>query len=320
MASNCKANLISIHALREEGDSFCLSPPIAVFDFYPRPPRGGRRAVDAVVHLLVIISIHALREEGDQGGKGLHHNAVISIHALREEGDSSQWPGRGRFRNFYPRPPRGGRLEEADGVKRSVVISIHALREEGDRGCGRRRACQSRNFYPRPPRGGRRARGSPSCRWCRFLSTPSARRATAGIRKIPSNPAYFYPRPPRGGRRPPSVVASKVCYFYPRPPRGGRPWFSSQNRRSENISIHALREEGDQAVKALLSVLKVFLSTPSARRATAAPASDNSSAQNFYPRPPRGGRHDVVHSSFLLSGISIHALREEGDVAVLVSL
>ena len=78
-------------------------------DFYPRPPRGGRRAVDAVVHLLVIISIHALREEGDAGPVVLHHASVISIHALREEGDMLE---------MYRLATR--------------LISIHALREEGD--------------------------------------------------------------------------------------------------------------------------------------------------------------------------------------------
>ena len=34
------------------------------------------------------------------------------------------------------------------------------------------------NFYPRPPRGGRRPSGSPWTWFIRFLSTPSARRAT----------------------------------------------------------------------------------------------------------------------------------------------
>ena len=34
------------------------------------------------------------------------------------------------------------------------------------------------------------------------------------------------------------------------------------------ISIHALREEGDQGNTAALSVTTIFLSTPSARRAT----------------------------------------------------
>ena len=35
--------LISIHALREEGDDDCGGDPFTVCDFYPRPPRGGRR-------------------------------------------------------------------------------------------------------------------------------------------------------------------------------------------------------------------------------------------------------------------------------------
>ena len=80
---------ISIHALREEGDVANLT---------------GMNVRQA-------ISIHALREEGDTG---IFHRAKvqpISIHALREEGDSVF----GRFRalqsNFYPRPPRGGRLK-----------------------------------------------------------------------------------------------------------------------------------------------------------------------------------------------------------------
>ena len=56
---------ISIHALREEGDS---SP------FFK-----GKIAV--------LISIHALREEGDLSTWGAAQCEGISIHALREEGD-----------------------------------------------------------------------------------------------------------------------------------------------------------------------------------------------------------------------------------------
>ena len=56
------------------------------------------------------------------------------------------------------------------------------------------------------------------------------------------------------------------------------------------ISIHALREEGDGYKMALISIKDLFLSTPSARRATEALA--------------RGGSR---------YRISIHALREEGD-------
>ena len=56
------------------------------------------------------------------------------------------------------------------------------------------------------------------------------------------------------------------------------------------ISIHALREEGDAPPSLLLSASRIFLSTPSARRATP---------------DIGGGIQDFT--------ISIHALREEGD-------
>ena len=57
------------------------------------------------------------------------------------------------------------------------------------------------------------------------------------------------------------------------------------------ISIHALREEGDQEWADKMGIAKQFLSTPSARRATYA-----------------SGLSGTAYQS-----ISIHALREEGD-------
>ena len=42
----------------------------------------------------------------------------------------------------------------------------------------------------------------------------------------------------------------------------------SDPKRVKEISIHALREEGDLTRTALLLFLWIFLSTPSARRAT----------------------------------------------------
>ena len=101
-------------------------------------------------------------------------------------------------------------------------------------------------------------------------------------------------------------------YFYPRPPRGGRP----ARRRSSTD-------------------WRLFLSTPSARRATPGaesghagstisihalreegdiPAARRGSMRiNFYPRPPRGGRRPGRKRSRHPASISIHALREEGD-------
>ena len=168
---------------------------------------------------------------------------------------------------FYPRPPRGGRLLDCSVIARNVPISIHALREEGDIVC--RPACKT-----------------PSA----FLSTPSARRAT-GL---------------------PGLPATRYGYFYPRPPRGGRPPYLTAICSGIMISIHALREEGDSVSSCLVissgyfyprpprggrrnGVKKVgsgivFLSTPSARRATS-----------------------PIVASYHVTDISIHALREEGD-------
>ncbi len=193
--------------------------------------------------------------------------ADISIHALREEGDFSE-----KVKEFFGfqflstpsarRATRGPAVlcsrrhisihalrEEGDEINVHVDsyggISIHALREEGDPGL---------------------PKNQPT--FLSFLSTPSARRATrhrapcSGILTISIHALReegdvidsciikrcwnFYPRPPRGGR--PTAFASALLstrYFYPRPPRGGRP-------NGFPVDNNAF----------------LFLSTPSARRAT----------------------------------------------------
>ena len=145
---------ISIHALREEGDcraSFCSTVDT---HFYPRPPRGGRQNVNGRYDKKnTFLSTPSARRATGRGQREPHPH-YISIHALREEGDCA-WkrPSRATA-NFYPRPPRGGRLKELDkslihraflstpSARRAtddisemndvLCISIHALREEGD--------------------------------------------------------------------------------------------------------------------------------------------------------------------------------------------
>ena len=191
----------------------------------------------------------------------------ISTCALREEGDRCLPTTRCVDSYFYPRPPRGGR--------RGSAGDHHPLR----------------NFYPRPPRGGRRCgaacfhlpdmisihalREEGDVCWLyirfvakRFLSTPSARRATSTYRFDSGKVFNFYPRPPRGGRRAEAAKnrawqisihalreegdsahlakSGLKLYFYPRPPRGGRHHRPYSQYLQQNISIHALREEGDR--------------------------------------------------------------------------
>ena len=100
------------------------------------------------------ISIHALREEGDLSASYYYTFSKISIHALREEGDQRQPCIVAKLLYFYPRPPRGGRLQpdfaywllvgflSTPSARRATwvsctssffsSISIHALREEDD--------------------------------------------------------------------------------------------------------------------------------------------------------------------------------------------
>ena len=79
--------MISIHALREEGDVTASAMSFRTRNFYPRPPRGGRPAALRPATPEHWISIHALREEGDADWLETTTHCAISIHALREEGD-----------------------------------------------------------------------------------------------------------------------------------------------------------------------------------------------------------------------------------------
>ena len=170
---------ISIHALREEGDSRYLAyRPYIPISIHALREEGDLR-VYSKAQTAGTISIHALREEGDDGFQLGRPALEISIHALREEGDAlPRWYVFVRS-NFYPRPPRGGRPMTIGQRVKIRRISIHALREEGD--------CEANNL---------------SYVFIKFLSTPSARRATRPRFLIITTHRYFYPRPPRGGRRP----------------------------------------------------------------------------------------------------------------------
>ena len=116
--------------------------------FYPRPPRGGRLHFIPLLLLLYLFLSTPSARRATYGMDGADRHRNISIHALRE-----YVPG--MVRDFYPRPPRGGR-----------PASWTSARARYD-------------FYPRPPRGGRPGQRPDTRSAQLFLSTPSARRATA---------------------------------------------------------------------------------------------------------------------------------------------
>ena len=66
------------------------------------------------------------------------------------------------------------------------------------------------------------------------------------------------------------------------------------------ISIHALREEGDAEWYTHPTKIPKFLSTPSARRATPFLRNILPTVEDFYPRPPRGGRQQKQRDNTLL--------------------
>ena len=277
-------------------------------------PSARRATAQVCQHRVVIaISIHALREEGDfrtcvwlagfleflstpsaRRATGRPERPSrpnrISIHALREEGDEHRRRterGEGAFLST-PSARRATRLclcfqgctaisihalrEEGDhtircAVMSEEVISIHALREEGDP------VPEEKKLEDRV-----------------FLSTPSARRATA-VAVLARTVVVI------------SIHALREEGDLIAEPKGYKFTISIHALREEGdrscaegfapdggISIHALREEGDGRWSCTAASVKLFLSTPSARRATPCRTRCSRSSSYFYPRPPRGGR------------------------------
>ena len=102
--SNTDVTIISIHALREEGD---FTGNEVVRDsryFYPRPPRGGRPSPGTVCLYAVIFLSTPSARRATYELKLLGIDTVISIHALREEGDLLTGVHTERHRKFLSTP------------------------------------------------------------------------------------------------------------------------------------------------------------------------------------------------------------------------
>ena len=169
-----------------------------------------------------------------------------------------------------------------------------------------------------------------------FLSTPSARRATRYNRWTKRLHNHFYPRPPRGGRRDRHSKFKSITRFLSTPSARRATSAEAAANRAWQISIHALREEGDNSFQCSQSSRLDFYPRPPRggrpyvagyvtkktydfypRPPRGGRLRHSSKLQQdkgyFYPRPPRGGRPSLAFSLLCNREISIHALCEEGD-------
>ena len=193
--------LISIHALREEGDTETVDDQLARVLAFQSTPSARRATVSAVEKQKRSVKFQSTPSARRATGSSrrARNEQRISIHALREEGDHTSKGSVPGITDFNPRPPRGGR-----------PIRLHL------------RSLPSSDFNPRPPRGGRRTAAKASLSSGLFQSTPSARRATVDAVAETAVGVNFNPRPPRGGRLEWLPTVIKAVDFNPRPPRGGR--------------------------------------------------------------------------------------------------
>ena len=174
------------------------------------------------------------------------------------------------------------------------------------------RGLTSGDFNPRPPWGGRLPLALFLWLALLFQSTPSVGRATANflnseiIEKISIHALrgegdfciFLIGRKLSGFQSTPSVgrATSKPnkeetnSQFQSTPSVGRATDNPSITFPVSNISIHALRGEGDQSLTTWSFVPRTFQSTPSVGRATLRPLYYKFFDSYFNPRPPWGGR------------------------------
>ena len=148
--------IISIHALREEGDVALDHALAGAIQFLSTP--SARRATSPWRGTFTpagFLSTPSARRATRLLGR--YQSAGIDFYPRPPRGGRRPAKPQHQYRrNFYPRPPRGGRHFCQLLFGALHPISIHALREEGDASPGSgQRSCS--DFYPRPPRGGRPA-------------------------------------------------------------------------------------------------------------------------------------------------------------------
>ena len=238
-------------------------------DFYPRSPRGERLLWDHWENLMGQFLSTLPARGATLAFRLAFLLGHISIHAPREGSDFCMI-GCCRFSShFYPRSPRGERHRYFFVVVSQCNISIHAPREGSDVLTS---FCDS--IIPQ------------------FLSTLPARGATRT--KLFSFPSLynFYPRSPRGERHGHTYKNRKHFCISIHAPREGSDGDEQSLKKQLKISIHAPREGSDGKMHDYFTSCLPFLSTLPARGATpVGKPAGRKFRNNFYPRSPRGERH-----------------------------
>ena len=306
---------VSIHATLAGGDAGVTMYATRQKMFLSTPP--SRVATHQTLYggRFLPVSIHATLAGGDTSTESKRKYNDVSIHATLAGGDFNAVAlfGVKVGASFYPRHPRGWRLDDCCSVYKTGCVSIHATLAGGD-------LVSAHIQEPTTS----------------FLSTPPSRVATSYLSQSRLLALRFYPRHPRGWRpsvmagnvyrhfvsihatlaggdptsyspailgilflsTPPSRVATVVAYFFAPhvmflstpPSRVATAAVSGGKRQSTHVSIHATLAGGD-----------FMVGKPPANSLC------------FYPRHPRGWRQPQNRAHWAGHYVSIHATLAGGD-------
>ena len=170
------------------------------------------------------------------------------------------------------------------------------------------------NFNPRPPWGGRQRTRKRTATISIFQSTPSVGRATSATIFSLLSPSISIHA--LRGEGDPSYQENNVLphYFNPRPPWGGRLDVKAKDLLFTLFQSTPSVGRATSMAVPQEPIVPSFQSTPSVGRATLLLPARNSRTKTFQSTPSVGRATNLPIFLNTFDGISIHALRGEGDL------